>query len=60
MKIVYGENTFDKDKLMRCETCRILLTPKMIRDGECAGHYMKIAHHITLWEWILWKLNRLR
>lgn len=60
MKLTYPKNTFDKDKIMRCDSCRILLTPSMIHRGECAGHKLRIAHHVTLWEWLRLKLGLIR
>lgn len=60
MKLVYNETTLDKDKLMRCESDRILVTPAMIHRGECAGHKLRIAEHITLWDWLRWKLKIIR
>lgn len=60
MRLTYSKNILDKDKLMRCESDRILLTPKMIHQGECAGHKLRLAEHITVWEWLLLKIGWIR
>lgn len=60
MRIYYDEETFDKEKLMRCNQDRVLLTPEMVKRGYCAGHRLFIAEHLSLWEWLLWKMGWLR
>lgn len=58
MKISYEEGTPDAGKLMRCEVDRVIVTKRNVEDHP--GHTMKIVNYITPWEWVLWKLGRLK
>lgn len=43
----------EKDvKYLRCEFDRRILTNRMIRKGECVGHRLRIAGHVTFFEWL--------
>lgn len=47
-------------KYLRCITCGNLLTDEMISRGICAGHKVKYAIKVSLWEWIKVKMGLLK
>lgn len=47
-------------KYLRCITCEKLLTDEMIARGICAGHRVKYATKVSLWEWIKVKMGLLK
>lgn len=60
IKLNYEEEMPDHEKLYRCDSDRILLTPGMIARGVCGGHHMRAAKYITLWEWVGLKIGFIR
>ena len=39
-------------KYLRCELDRRILTNRMIKNGECVGHRLRIAGYVSFFEWI--------
>lgn len=60
IKIAYKDGTPDSQKLMRCETDGIIVTKKVLENGGCGGHRMRIVSYLTLTEWVQWKLGLLK
>ena len=46
-----------KIEYYRCMTCGLLLTDKIIEQGICAGHKMRLAADGSFFEWLLIKLR---